>query len=150
MEAEQATVSRGAILAAMFRVIPRRLLIEPTAAVVRVAERRDGAVAALRVDGLLCSVCAANVRGRLERTAGVLSARVDLERGSAQVRYDPARTTPRSLIDAVEGAVVLRPVRRLLAALSGRRQRRAIRRLGSSDPNREVAGTGQAEALPSR
>ena len=104
----------------MFRVIPHRLLIEPTAAVVRVAERRDSAVAALRVDGLLCSACAANVRGRLERTAGVFSAQVDLERGTAQVRYDPARTTPRSLIAAVEGAVVLRSVRRLLATLGGR------------------------------
>ncbi len=106
----------------MFRVIPRRLLIEPTADVGQVVERRDEAVAALRVDGLLCSVCAAHVRGRLERTDGVLSARVDLERGSAHVRYDPARTTPRSLTAAVEGAVVLRPVRRLLATLGGGRR----------------------------
>lgn len=106
----------------MFRVIPRRLFIEPTAAVVRVAERRDRAVAVLRVDGLLCSVCAANVRQRLERTDGVLSARVDLERGSAQVRYDPARTTPEALTAAVERSVILRPVRRLLATLGGRRR----------------------------
>ena len=134
----------------MFRVIPRRLLIEPTAVVVRVAERRDRAVAVLRVDGLLCSVCAANVRRRLERTDGVLSARVDLERGSAHVRYDPARTTPRSLTAAVERSVILRPVRRLLAVLSGHRQRRAIRKLESSDPDGEVAGTGQANARPSR
>jgi copper chaperone len=136
----------------MFRLIPHRALIEPKARVARVDETAEGAEATLRIDGLLCSACAANVRRRLERVDGVRSAEVDLERGEAEVSYDPARTSPEALVAAVEGAVILRPVRRLLAALahfpmgraSARRQAEACpsntrSRSGSSDPD-ERAG----------
>ena len=79
----------------------------------------EGAAARLRIDGLLCSACATNVRRRLEAVDGVRSARVDLAHGEGLVTYDPGRVTPQALIDAIEGAVVLRPARRLLAALGG-------------------------------
>lgn len=103
----------------MFRIIPHRALVEPHATVAAVATEGSAARATLRIDGLLCSACAANVRGRLERLDGVSSAQVDLDRGQARVDYDPARATPDGLVAAVEGAVVLRPLRRLLAALAG-------------------------------
>jgi copper chaperone CopZ len=115
----------------MFRLIPHRLLIEPKASVARVEKTGEGATAVLRIDGLLCSACAANVRRRLERVHGVREASVDLERGEAEVSYHPARTTPEALIATVEGAVILRPVRRLLAAFAGHGRRRS----GSSDPD---------------
>jgi copper chaperone CopZ len=103
----------------MFRIIPHRALVEPHATVAAV-ETEDGAArATLRIDGLLCSACAANVRGRLERLDGVSSARVDLDRGEACVDYDPARATPDALVAAVEGAVILRPLRRWLGRLGG-------------------------------
>ena len=105
----------------MFRIIPHRAFIEPKASVANVEKTGEGSVATLRIEGLLCSACAANVRGRLERVEGVQSAQVDLEHGKAQVRYDPARATPEALTAAVERAVVLRPARRLLATLAGHR-----------------------------
>lgn len=83
-----------------------------------------GSTATLRVEGLLCSACAANVRRHLGAVEGVRSAEVDLERGEALVTYDPERAAPESLIAAVERAVVLRPARRLLAAVGGRRLER--------------------------
>lgn len=105
----------------MFRIIPHRLFIEPEASVVETAGAGPDATATLRVEGLLCSACAANVRSRLERVAGVRSAEVSLERGEVLVAYDAARATPEALVAAVEGAVILRPLRRLLAALAGHR-----------------------------
>ena len=101
----------------MFRIIPHRALIEPKAAVARVEASGGRAIATLRIDGLLCSACATSVRRHLESVNGVRDAQVDLERGEAQVGYDTARTDPAALIAAVERAVVLRPARRLLAAL---------------------------------
>ena len=101
----------------MFRIIPHRAFSEPQASVVRVEATGATAAATLRIEGLLCSACATNVRRQLEAVEGVRSAQVDLERGEAQVTYDAARTSPASLTAAVERAAVLRPVRRLLAAL---------------------------------
>lgn len=103
----------------MFRIIPHRALAEPRVSNAEVTTTGEQAFATLRIEGLICSACAANVRARLEALAGVRGAQVDLERGEAEVRYDPQRLGPAELIAAVEGAVVLRPLRRLLAALAG-------------------------------
>ena len=103
----------------MFRIIPHRALIEPKAEV-RDVEAGDGsATATVHIEGLLCSACAANVRSCLEGLDGVSEAVVDLDTGEARVVYDPARARPEDLVGAVEGAVILRPLRRLLAKLSG-------------------------------
>lgn len=107
-------------MAAMFRIIPHRAFVEPQAVVTDVKTGGETATATLHIDGLLCSACAANVRRRLEAVGGVRAARVDLEHGEAQVTYDAARCRPDALVAAVEGAVILRPLRRLLARL-GRR-----------------------------
>ena len=104
----------------MFRIIPQRAFIEPEASVTSVVTAAEGAAARLRIDGLLCSACATNVRRRLETVDGVRSAQVDLAHGEGLVTYDPGRATPQALIDAIERAVVLQPARRLLAALGGR------------------------------
>ncbi len=101
----------------MFRLIPHRAFIEPKATFVETKASDEGATATLRVEGLLCSACAANVQRRLEGVEGVRAAQVDLERGEACVTYEPDRATPEALVAAVEGAVILRPARRLLAAL---------------------------------
>ena len=103
----------------MFRIIPHRAFIEPQASVTSVATVAEGATARLRIEGLLCSACAINVRRRLEAVDGVRSAQVDLAQGEGLVTYDPGRATPQALIDAIERAVLLRPARRLLAALAG-------------------------------
>ena len=100
------------------RIIPHRALVEPKVSVASSGEADGEAMAVLRIEGLLCSACAANVRARLERLEGVTSAEVDLERGEARVRYDPSAVSTSDLVTAVEGAVVLRPARRALASLA--------------------------------
>ena len=104
----------------MFRVIPKRALTEPRVAGATAETTAAGTTARLRIEGLLCSACAVRVRRHLESVDGVRAALVDLERSEARVDYDPGRTGTAELSEAVERAVVLRPARRLLAALSRR------------------------------
>lgn len=109
----------------MFRLIPHRALVDPKASVSRVDETEAGAIATLRIDGLVCTACAANVERHLRGVEGVESAQVDLDSGEACVVYSAAQASPDALVRAVEGAVVLRPVRRLLARLAGDRLHRS-------------------------
>jgi copper chaperone len=99
----------------MFRILSRRLLIQPQAAVTRWGATE----ATLRIEGLVCTACVARIRRHLERIVGVRSARVDLDRGEAFVTYDRAGATPEALVAAVEGAALFPTARRLLAAISG-------------------------------
>ena len=77
-------------------------------------------MAILSVDGLLCSLCASNVNGRLDAVDGVQAVRVDLDAGTAAISYDGERVDTNELIAAVEATVILKPVRRLLARFGGR------------------------------
>ena len=104
----------------MLRILPHRAFIEPAVSIQRIDESGVGSTAILRVDGLLCSLCATNVNGRLEAVEGVQSVDVDLEEGIAAIMYDGERVGTSELIAAVEAAIVLKPVRRLLAWLGGR------------------------------
>ena len=105
----------------MLRILPHRALVEPRAAVARIDANDGQSTATLRIEGLVCSACAANVERHLRGVAGVESAAVDLDSGEACVVYDAARVAPDALVRAVEGAVLLRPLRRLLAALATHR-----------------------------
>lgn len=55
----------------------------------------------LTIDGMSCSGCVASVRGRLDGIEGVVAHDVSLERGEAEVAYDPARTDPEAIAAAV-------------------------------------------------
>ena len=104
------------------RVLPHRMFIFPRARVATSQGPDENACTTLRVEGLLCSVCAARVQSALESLPGVRRARVDLNTGSATVEHDRALAGAPALVEAVESRVVLRPLRRVLAAL-GRRWR---------------------------
>lgn len=65
-------------------------------------------------------MCAARVEERLEAVEGVRHAAVDLDSGRAEVEYDPSSAGPEDMSAAVDSAVVLRPLRRLMAVV-GRR-----------------------------
>jgi copper chaperone CopZ len=104
-----ASARTQAILPAMFRFIPHRALIEPKASLARLDVSGAEATAVLRIDGLVCSACAARVRRRLERVDGVSSARVDFDSGEARVAYDATRATPDALVAAVERRGALPP-----------------------------------------
>jgi len=55
----------------------------------------------LKVSGMSCRHCVMSVTKALESVDGVISARVDLARGTAVVEYDEVRTSPGVLVGAV-------------------------------------------------
>jgi copper chaperone len=57
-----------------------------------------------KVQGMTCSGCAASVTRVLQAVSGVEQATVVLDRGSAEVKFDPARTNLAALKLAVQGA----------------------------------------------
>ena len=61
-------------------------------------------VLTLGITGMTCGSCRQRVEGALRATPGVDHAIVDLERGTADVRYDPATTSPAALAAAIRRA----------------------------------------------
>jgi copper chaperone CopZ len=57
--------------------------------------------AALRITGMHCAHCKANVESALRAVKGVKKVEVDLENGRAEVKYVPARTDIEKLVGAV-------------------------------------------------
>jgi copper chaperone len=58
----------------------------------------------LTVGGMTCQGCVRSVKKVLEAVPGVQEAQVMLERGEAQVTFDPARTSATQLRGAIQGA----------------------------------------------
>jgi copper chaperone CopZ len=58
----------------------------------------------LKVSGMSCSGCAANVQRALKAVAGVSAADVDLKAGKATIEYDPAKVDEKALATAVKNA----------------------------------------------
>jgi P-type Cu+ transporter len=67
------------------------------------------------VTGMTCAGCQAGVQKALQRTPGVQDATVNLMTGSAAVTFDPAATSPETLVEAIRetgyGAELPRPER---------------------------------------
>src|SRR6478736_1436887 len=57
----------------------------------------------LDVQGMTVAPCQSHVQRALQGTPGVEAATVDLMTARAAVSYDPARTTPEALLEAVRG-----------------------------------------------
>ena len=57
--------------------------------------------AALKIVGMDCEVCAGVIQHKLLETPGVVQAEVHYPAGYATVKYDPARTAPAQLTEAV-------------------------------------------------
>jgi copper chaperone len=58
----------------------------------------------IKVSGMTCQGCVRSVTRVLKAVPGVEGVEVSLERGEADVRYDPARTALPALRKAVEDA----------------------------------------------
>jgi P-type Cu+ transporter len=58
----------------------------------------------LKVTGMSCAGCAANVERALKSVNGVSSVAVDLKGGKAVVEYDPAKAGEKDLAKAVKNA----------------------------------------------
>lgn len=57
--------------------------------------------ASFKVEGMTCVSCETTIKLALERTLGVEHAEVSYDRGEAVVEYDPQKTTPDKLRDAI-------------------------------------------------
>ncbi len=55
----------------------------------------------LKIAGMDCEVCASVIQRKLLETPGVVQAEVHYPAGNATVKYDPARTAPGRLVEAV-------------------------------------------------
>ncbi|AQS88063.1 cation/copper resistance transporter ATPase CopZ [Neoasaia chiangmaiensis NBRC 101099] len=58
----------------------------------------------IKVEGMSCGGCSSRLAKTLSAIDGVASADVSHEAGTAVVAYDPARTRPQALHDAIEDA----------------------------------------------
>lgn len=63
------------------------------------AETASGAgeVCTIKVEGMACGACAARVEREAKKIDGVTDAKVSQPKGSAEVTYDPAKTSPEEI-----------------------------------------------------
>ncbi len=108
-------------LSARLRVYPLRLLRAPGLRPCTTPHDQRPGHTTLAIEGLVCGLCAARARDALAAVPGVTEARVDLRRGVVELCH--ARSGPpdaRALTRALDGVVVARGVRLVLAALAAR------------------------------
>lgn len=66
-----------------------------------VAQAQETAKCTLKVTGMTCGGCAAAVKSAAKKVDGVKEADVSYEKGLAEVTYDPAKTTPKAIAQAI-------------------------------------------------
>jgi copper chaperone CopZ len=66
-----------------------------------VAAAESTAKTTLTITGMTCGGCVAAVKVQLKRTEGVVAYDVSLEKGEAEVTYEPARTDPNKIAESV-------------------------------------------------
>lgn len=82
--------------------IPALLVLLAWAATVMAAPSSDsGEKTTLTIRGMTCGGCVATVKLKLKKTKGVVAYDVSLDKGEADVTYDPAATNP----DAIAASV---------------------------------------------
>ncbi len=60
--------------------------------------------ATLKVEGMTCASCKVTVRTAARKVDGVAKVDVDVDAGTATVTYDPRRTDPKAIAEAITGA----------------------------------------------
>lgn len=110
-------------LKALVRVRPSRLASAPRLRVLSIRGRLGDTTMRLAVDGLVCGACGARTASALRSVPGVREARVDLDRGIAEVVTDH-EVDERALRHAVAAVVVAPWARRWLERLVMRWQAR--------------------------
>ncbi|MBS7663209.1 mercury resistance system periplasmic binding protein MerP [Pseudomonas lalucatii] len=58
----------------------------------------------LEIPNMNCGLCPITVKQALQKVPGVENVRIDFERKTASVRYDPDRVQPEALIEATGNA----------------------------------------------
>lgn len=78
------------------------LLIAAALSLASLAEAGDQtAKTTLTIKGMTCGGCVAAVKVQLKKTEGVSAYDVSLEKGEAEVTYDPAKTEPKKIAESV-------------------------------------------------
>src|SRR6266516_2078780 len=55
----------------------------------------------LKVSGMTCASCDVAVKIAAKRVSGVKTVKVDYPKGKAEVTYDPSKTNPQAIADAI-------------------------------------------------
>jgi len=82
----------------------RKLLIALFATMPIVAAAATPVTVTLEVKNMTCATCPITVRKSLEKVSGVTAVKVDYEKKTATVTYDPDKTKPESLTHATTDA----------------------------------------------
>jgi copper chaperone len=77
------------------------MLIAALALSLSSAAAESSAKTILAIKGMTCGGCVAAVKVQLKRTEGVTAYDVSLEKGEAEVTYDPAKTEPKKIAESV-------------------------------------------------
>lgn len=56
-----------------------------------------GEVCTIKVEGMACGACAARVEREARKIDGVTAAKVSQPKGTAEITYDPAKTSPEEI-----------------------------------------------------
>ena len=65
-------------------------------------DKKGNAVCTLKVSGMVCSACSATVEKTAKKLDGVIAATANQPKGTAEIIYDPAKTTPEAIARAVQ------------------------------------------------
>jgi copper chaperone len=58
-------------------------------------------VCTLNVSGMVCGACAGTVEKTAKKIDGVISVKANQPKGTAEITYDPAKTTPDAIAKAI-------------------------------------------------
>ena len=67
-----------------------------------------GQMCLLKVSGMACGACASAVEKAAKRIEGVTSAKVSQPKGTAEITYDPAKTTPEAIAKAISAGTLFK------------------------------------------
>lgn len=65
-------------------------------------DKKEHAVCTLKVSGMVCSACSATVEKTAKKLDGVIAATANQPKGTAEITYDPTKTTPEAIAKAVQ------------------------------------------------
>jgi len=67
----------------------------------QVSPAQASQVAVLKVEGMFCAGCEAAVKMAANKVDGVRDAQVSSETGTAEITYDPSKTSPEAIASAI-------------------------------------------------
>jgi copper chaperone CopZ len=70
-------------------------------AVAQTEKPAAGDVCTLKVEGMVCSACAARVEKEALKIAGVTAAKVSQPKGTAEITFDTAKTSPEAVAKTI-------------------------------------------------